>query len=141
MTADDSETKRDPFAAATLSEFCEVAGLYFPLAPGDQVSCRTQRTLGTTRSQAPAVVVDVQAAGQPIVWCNDAFVQLTGYSRRVRSVWWCACALTVRNQELYGRNCSLLQGPDTLVGGARSCGQRPVLATRTVCIGRSPIGR
>ncbi|WP_051092948.1 PAS domain-containing protein [Methylobacterium sp. 77] len=45
----------------------------------------------------PMVVTDPRLADNPIVWVNNAFLDLTGYSR----------------QELEGRNCRLLQGPDS----------------------------
>ncbi len=43
------------------------------------------------------VIVDVQAPGQPIVYVNPAFQQMTGYGA----------------DEVLGRNCRLLQGPGT----------------------------
>ncbi len=43
------------------------------------------------------VIVDVQAPEQPIVYVNPAFQQMTGYGV----------------DEVLGRNCRLLQGPDT----------------------------
>ena len=49
------------------------------------------------RSQVPAVVTDPHLPDNPIVACNDAFVALTGYSR----------------EEIVGRNCRFLAGPDT----------------------------
>ncbi|MBS9720515.1 PAS domain-containing protein [Tianweitania sp. BSSL-BM11] len=49
----------------------------------------------TTRM--PMVITDPRQDDNPIVFCNDAFVQLTGYDRA----------------EIMGRNCRFLQGPDT----------------------------
>lgn len=43
------------------------------------------------------VITDPQQADNPIVFCNEAFQRLTGYSR----------------EEIIGRNCRFLQGPDT----------------------------
>ncbi|UMY20025.1 PAS domain-containing protein [Methylobacterium organophilum] len=43
------------------------------------------------------VVTDPRQADNPIVWANEAFLALTGYGRA----------------ELYGRNCRVLQGPDS----------------------------
>lgn len=48
-------------------------------------------------SPTPMLVTDAQRADNPIVWINDAFLELTGYARH----------------ELIGRNCRMLQGPDT----------------------------
>lgn len=48
-------------------------------------------------SLTPMVVSDPNLPGHPIVWVNDAFLELTGYARA----------------ELIGRNCRLLQGPET----------------------------
>ncbi|WP_280137593.1 HWE histidine kinase domain-containing protein [Aureimonas sp. AU40] len=49
----------------------------------------------TTRM--PMVVTDPKQPDNPIVFCNDAFLHLTGYSR----------------EEILGRNCRFLQGPAT----------------------------
>ncbi|KQO52014.1 PAS sensor protein [Methylobacterium sp. Leaf106] len=48
-------------------------------------------------SPTPMVVTDPRLADNPIVWVNDAFLTLTGYARA----------------DLQGRNCRLLQGPDS----------------------------
>lgn len=61
-----------------------------PLAPGTFA-------LAFDASPTPMLVADAQRADNPIVWINDAFLQLTGYARH----------------ELIGRNCRMLQGPDT----------------------------
>ena len=45
----------------------------------------------------PLTLSDAQAPDQPLVWVNDAFARLTGYSR----------------EEALGRNCRFLQGPGT----------------------------
>lgn len=49
----------------------------------------------TTRM--PMVITDPRQDDNPIVFCNDAFVRLTGYGR----------------DEILGRNCRFLQGPAT----------------------------
>jgi PAS domain S-box-containing protein len=48
-------------------------------------------------TRMPMVITDPAKADNPIVFCNEAFQQLTGYSRH----------------EIIGRNCRFLQGPDT----------------------------
>ncbi len=48
-------------------------------------------------SPTPMIVTDARAHDNPIVWVNDAFLTQTGYAR----------------EELIGRNCRLLQGPET----------------------------
>lgn len=48
-------------------------------------------------SQVAAVVTDPQQTDNPIIYSNQTFEQLTGYSR----------------QEIVGRNCRFLQGPET----------------------------
>ncbi|MET3691463.1 PAS domain S-box-containing protein [Methylobacterium goesingense] len=50
-----------------------------------------------TASPTPMVLTDPRLADNPIVWANDAFLALTGYS-------W---------EDLDGRNCRMLQGADT----------------------------
>lgn len=45
----------------------------------------------------PMLITDPQQPDNPIIFCNEAFAKLTGYSR----------------DELIGRNCRLLQGPET----------------------------
>jgi PAS domain S-box-containing protein len=45
----------------------------------------------------PMVLADPNLADCPVVYCNDAFCDLTGYERA----------------EILGRNCRFLQGPDT----------------------------
>lgn len=46
-------------------------------------------------SPTPMVVTNPNRGDNPIVWANSAFLKLTGYER----------------EELYGRNCRILQGP------------------------------
>lgn len=48
-------------------------------------------------TRMPMVITDPALPDNPIVFCNVAFQQLTGYSR----------------EEIVGRNCRFLQGPDT----------------------------
>ncbi len=50
-----------------------------------------------TDSAIAAVVTDPRQPDNPIVACNDAFVELTGYSR----------------EEILGQNCRFLRGPGT----------------------------
>ncbi|KQP96700.1 MULTISPECIES: PAS domain-containing protein [unclassified Methylobacterium] len=50
-----------------------------------------------TASPTPMVLTDPRQADNPIVWANDAFLALTGYE-------W---------DEIDGRNCRMLQGPET----------------------------
>ncbi|MFN3506731.1 MAG: PAS domain-containing protein [Allorhizobium sp.] len=48
-------------------------------------------------TRMPMLITDPRQSDNPIIYCNDAFAKLTGYSI----------------DELVGRNCRLLQGPDT----------------------------
>jgi len=48
-------------------------------------------------TRMPMIVTDPNQDDNPIIFCNAAFERLTGYS----------------NDELIGKNCRLLQGPDT----------------------------
>jgi PAS domain S-box-containing protein len=48
-------------------------------------------------TRMPMLITDPRQADNPIIFCNQAFVTLTGYSA----------------DELIGRNCRLLQGPNT----------------------------
>jgi PAS domain S-box-containing protein len=48
-------------------------------------------------TRMPMVITDPAKADNPIVFCNQAFQALTGYTR----------------EEIVGRNCRFLQGPDT----------------------------
>ena len=48
-------------------------------------------------TRMPMVITDPGQADNPIVFANEAFQQLSGYSR----------------EEIVGRNCRFLQGPDT----------------------------
>ena len=56
-----------------------------------------------TASPTPMVLTDPRQADNPIVWANDAFLTLTGYA-------W---------DEIDGRNCRMLQGPETDPGAVR----------------------
>ncbi len=48
-------------------------------------------------SRLPMIIADARAPDSPIVFANDAFLDLTGYSR----------------EEVIGRDCRFLQGPAT----------------------------
>lgn len=48
-------------------------------------------------TQSPVTITDYRQTDNPIVYCNDAFVKLSGYSR----------------DEIIGYNCRFLQGKDT----------------------------
>jgi PAS domain S-box-containing protein len=48
-------------------------------------------------SNSPVTITNAQAADNPIIYCNDAFIVLSGYDR----------------DEILGRNCRFLQGDDT----------------------------
>ncbi len=48
-------------------------------------------------TRMPIAITDVRIEDHPIVFANDAFIQLSGYSR----------------DEVIGRNCRFLQGPET----------------------------
>ncbi len=50
-----------------------------------------------THSRIAAVISDPRRPDNPIIACNEAFLALTGYSR----------------EEVLGRNCRFLRGPDT----------------------------
>ena len=50
-----------------------------------------------TNTRMPMVITDPAQHDNPIVFANQAFLDLTGYAR----------------EEVIGRNCRLLQGPDT----------------------------
>ncbi|MDR5827448.1 histidine kinase famiy protein [Caballeronia sp. LP006] len=50
-----------------------------------------------TTTRTPMLVADARLPDYPIIFANDAFRKLTGYT----------------DAEIYGRNCRFLQGPDT----------------------------
>lgn len=58
-------------------------------------------------TRMPMVVTDPHMADNPIIFANDAFLHLTGYSR----------------EEVNGRNCRFLQGPDTDQATVRKIGK------------------
>ncbi|MET0185039.1 MAG: histidine kinase famiy protein [Achromobacter sp.] len=49
------------------------------------------------KTRMPMTIVDARQADYPIIFSNDAFLEMTGYSE----------------QEVLGRNCRFLQGPET----------------------------
>ncbi|MBU0736948.1 MAG: PAS domain-containing protein [Alphaproteobacteria bacterium] len=51
-------------------------------------------------TRMPMLITDPRQSDNPIIFCNQAFSNLTGYS----------------TDELIGRNCRLLQGPETDIG-------------------------
>jgi len=65
--------------------------LQAPSGKGDPFAAAVRAT------RMPMVVTDPAQADNPIVFVNDAFLQLTGYERH----------------HVIGRNCRFLQGPDT----------------------------
>jgi PAS domain S-box-containing protein len=50
-------------------------------------------------TRMPMVITDPAQSDNPIVFCNESFQKLTGYTR----------------EEIIGRNCRFLQGPDTSI--------------------------
>ena len=66
------------------------------LAPATRAAVEQFRP-SLDRFPVAAMLSDARADDQPIVYCNDAFVKLTGYPR----------------EEILGRNCRFLQGGDT----------------------------
>ncbi|GGJ02934.1 hypothetical protein GCM10008995_10900 [Halobellus salinus] len=57
----------------------------------------TPRETAAHRSPIGVTIADATADDEPLVYVNDTFVELTGYTR----------------EEAIGRNCRFLQGPDT----------------------------
>src|ERR1700709_598944 len=68
-------------------------------------------------SPTPMVVTDARSPDNPIVWVNDAFLALTGYGR----------------DELYGRNCRMLQGQATDPGEVRRMREAVTSAEKIEC--------
>jgi PAS domain S-box-containing protein len=68
-------------------------------------------------SPTPMVVTDARSADNPILWVNDAFLILTGY----------------RRDELYGRNCRMLQGQATDPGEVRRMRDAVTSAEKIEC--------
>lgn len=67
------------------------AGLAVEYDVGDPFAAAVRAT------RMPMIVTDARRSDNPIVFANDAFLALTGYDR----------------DEVIGRNCRFLQGPDT----------------------------
>lgn len=65
--------------------------LHYDQGRGDPFAAAVRAT------RMPMVITDPAKFDNPIVFCNEAFQQLTGYDR----------------EEIIGRNCRFLQGPDT----------------------------
>lgn len=68
-----------------------------PEAPADAPTSAEAIALGITGAQLPMVLADARRGDEAIVFANPAFLALTGY----------------RNEEVLGRNCRFLQGPET----------------------------
>lgn len=70
-----------------------------PAAASDQgmVDRRELATFAFQRTRMPIVISDARQPDMPIVMANDAFLELTGYPA----------------DEVLGRNCRFLQGPDS----------------------------
>jgi PAS domain S-box-containing protein len=67
------------------------------LAPEGEADRRELAVIAVERTRMPMVVSDASQPDYPIVLANKAFLELTGYSA----------------EEVIGRNCRFLQGPDT----------------------------
>lgn len=68
-------------------------------------------------TRMPMLITDPRQPDNPIIFCNEAFSTLTGYSV----------------EELIGRNCRLLQGPET-DGGAIARLREAITAERDIAI-------
>lgn len=75
-----------------------------------------QRITDSERERS-LVITDLRAEDNPIVFVNGAFLRLTGYSR----------------DEVYGRNCRFLQGPDSDPATARKI-HEALLAAREITV-------
>ena len=65
--------------------------LHYDHGRGDPFAAAVRAT------RMPMVITDPSQQDNPIVFCNEAFQALTGYAKN----------------EILGRNCRFLQGPDT----------------------------
>lgn len=65
--------------------------LHAPVGKGDPFAAAVRAT------RMPMLITDPRQTDNPIVFCNEAFLRLSQYSR----------------EEVLGRNCRLLQGPGT----------------------------
>lgn len=65
--------------------------------PKGMIDHKELATFAFQRTRMPMVVSDARQPDYPIVLANDAFLELTGYLA----------------EDLLGRNCRMLQGPDT----------------------------
>lgn len=66
-------------------------GLHNDLGKGDPFAASVRAT------RMPMIITDPRQQDNPIIFANEAFLRLTGYAR----------------EEIQGRNCRFLQGPDT----------------------------
>lgn len=84
------------------------------MAPPDRDRDALIRSIRT--SPIAAIVTDARATDNPIIAANNAFEQLTGYCEN----------------ELVGRNCRILAGPDTELAGSMALRHAVATATPTI---------
>lgn len=64
---------------------------------GDGVTAEQAATLAVLHADVALSLTDPSLPDEPLIWVNDAFCRLTGYTR----------------EQVLGLNCRLMQGPDT----------------------------
>lgn len=82
----DTKPTREPVDAWRMTD-----SLHAEHGKGDPFAAAIRAT------RMPMIITDPRQSDNPIVFANDAFLRLTGYAR----------------DEVFGRNCRFLQGPDT----------------------------